>query len=360
MNKHYSLNELGWRDFFADQLDPELDGSLVPARVVRQDLDRYHLLTGDGERGAILPGRMRIDVATRAALPTVGDWVLCRESGEEAEAPLVIERVMERFSKFSRKEAGDRFEEQVVAANVDTVFIVSGLDNNFNPSRIERYLVLAWNSGAAPVIVLSKSDLCDNVEERLEALEAVAMATPIVVASALTEAGIDSLRQWLIAGRTVALLGSSGVGKSTLINALLGFERFETGEVRVGDSKGRHTTTYRELVAVPSGGLLIDTPGMREIQIWADDGLGGFDDVEELASQCRFNDCRHESEPGCAVREAIEAGQLDVRRLDSWHKFKRELAHFEEKQDISLRAEKKQERRSFSKRIRNTPTKRDV
>ena len=248
-----------------------------------------------------------------------------------------------------------------MAANVDTVLIVSGLDNNFNVGRIERYLVLAWNSGARPVVVLSKADLLteDEIDQKKEALASVLMDTPVHVVSAVDNRGMDVLRAYAAPGETVALLGSSGVGKSTIVNALLGYERFETGEVREADSKGRHTTTYRELCFSPGGGLLIDTPGMREIQIWADDGLGGFDDVDELAAHCRFNDCRHESEPGCAVLDAVERGSLDAQRIESWRKFQRELQHFEEKQDAAARTEREKKWKAIAKLNRKRPTKRD-
>lgn len=359
MNDSITLEALGWRAFFQSQLTP--DESLIPARVCRQDLGRYHLLSAEGELSGVLPGRLRKAAATKAALPTVGDWVLCGPADDADTRSVVIDRTLDRFSKFSRKEAGERFEEQVVAANVDTVFIVTGLDNNFNVGRVERYLVLAWNSGARPVVILSKSDLLseDQIAARKEKLAPILMDTPVLVVSALDASGLEVLSSYASEGQTVALLGSSGVGKSTIVNALLGYERFETGEVRDSDSKGRHTTTFRELCQAPSGGLLIDTPGMREIQIWADDGLGGFDDIDKLAASCRFNDCRHDSEPGCAVQEAIETGEIEASRVDSWQKFKRELRHFEEKQDASLRSERKQVWRKFSKSLRKRPTKRD-
>lgn len=354
------LESLGWRKHFADQLTEE-DTNLIPARVVRQDVNRYHLLAADGLLSGILPGRARKEAASKGDLPAVGDWVLCSPADQSDSSSVVIERTLARFSKFSRKEAGDRFDEQVIAANIDTVFIVTGLDDNFNVARIERYLMLCWNSGANPVIVLSKVDLCTNLDECLEELAPVAMGTPVHVVSALNNEGLEALGVYISHGQTAALLGSSGVGKSTIINVILGYERFETGEVREMDSKGRHTTTFRELVPVETGGLLIDTPGMREIQLWADDVslAGSFDDVETLALACRFNDCSHDSEPGCAVRAAIESGKLDESRLESYRKFERELAHFAEKQDASLRAEKKDARRKFAKVIRNRPTKRD-
>lgn len=360
MNSTASLTELGWRKFFDRQLDED-DRRLTPARVTRRDVNRYHLASAGGVLYGTLRGRTRIETRSRAELPAVGDWVLCAPADPGDPTNVVIERTLSRFSKFSRKQAGEKFDEQVVAANVDTVFIVTGLDDNFNPNRIERYLLLAWNSGADPVIVLSKADIATDLDSAMQQLAPIAMGTPIHVVSALTGDGIEQLRGYLDAGRTVALLGSSGVGKSTIINALLGYERFDTAAVREADSKGRHTTTFRELCRVEGGGMLIDTPGMREIQIWGDDtGLdGSFEDVESLAAQCRFSDCRHETEPGCAVREAIDNAQLEASRLDSYRKFQRELEHFAAKQDAGLRAEKKQERKKLAKFIRNRADKRD-
>lgn len=354
------LHTWGWRPFFADQL-LENESPQDAARVVRQDVNRYHLITAHGPKYGVLRGRARQDATSRADLPAVGDWVICAKANGTDSDALAIERHLERYSKFSRKEAGDRLEQQVVAANIDTVFIVTGLDDNFNAARVERYLLLAWNSGANPVIILSKSDLCEDLKAHLEAIEAVAMGTPVHVTSAVDGDGLEPLRQYLRPGETVALLGSSGVGKSTIINALLGYERFETGEVREFDSKGRHTTTFRELCEVPGGGLLMDTPGMREIQLWSDDEAfaAGFEDIEELALTCRFTDCSHESEPGCAIKAAIASGELAAARLESYRKFQRELAHFASRQEPAVLAQKRAERRQRAKFIRKRPDKRD-
>lgn len=355
-----SLNALGWKDFFQDQIE-EQEQDLIPARVSRQDVNRYHLLAAEGELKGTLPGRVHSLAQSRADLPTVGDWVLTSPADENDPTAVIIERNLARFSKFSRKEAGDKLNEQVVAANIDTVFIVSGLDENYNVNRIERYLVLAWSSGAEPVVILNKADICSDIEEKIQALQSVAVGVSTYAVSAQSGEGIDQLRSYVVPGQTVALLGSSGVGKSTIINSLLGYERFETAEVRDGDSKGRHTTTFREMCKMESGGLIIDTPGMRELQIWTDEAslARSFSDVGDYARHCRFADCQHDSEPGCAVLKAISDGNLDQSRLASFRKFARELAHLVEKQDASARAGKKKERKKVTKFFRKRVDKRD-
>lgn len=326
-----NLERLGWDIFFSAQAADH--PQLIPARVSRPDLNRYHLMSATGPLVGLLPGRARTAGQSKADLPTVGDWVLVSpieaEQGDVDAVPTVlIEVTLNRKSKFSRKEAGERYDEQVVAANIDTVFLVTGLDDNFNVKRIERYLLLAWTSGASPVIVLSKVDLCENLPPKLDKVEKIAMKTPIHMVSATNGQGMEGLREYVTRGKTVALLGSSGVGKSTITNYLLGHDHFDTGAVREGDSRGRHTTTFRELCQLDSGGMLIDTPGMREIQIWADQETltASFSDIADLALTCKFNDCQHQTEPHCAVSNAIAAGDLPQARLDTFRKFKAELA----------------------------------
>lgn len=354
------LIDLGWSHFFQLQI-PSTHTLFTPARVVRQDSNQYHLLTEAGAVTGTLPGRFRQEALSKADLPTVGDWVLTSPI-EGAEAGNVqVELLLERKSKFSRKEAGEAIDEQVVAANIDTVFIVSALDDDFNPNRIERYLLLSWNSGALPVLILNKSDLCDDLETKLEVLSEISKGAPVHTISATEDPDLSQIRQYVTPGSTCTFLGSSGVGKSTIINALLGFDKFETGAVREDDGKGRHTTTFRELVIADNGGMIIDTPGMREIQLWADSAslARSFDDIESLAVQCKFRDCGHESEPGCAITSAINKGEVSQERLDRYFKLRREIEHFDSQQDVAVRTAKKQERKRFSKLIRRRPDKRD-
>jgi ribosome biogenesis GTPase len=282
----------------------------------------------------------------------VGDWVALRPPTGDGRA--MIHAILPRTSKFSRKSAGQRTDEQVVAANVDTIFLVSGLDGDFNPRRIERYLTAAWDSGAQPVVVLNKLDRCDDPERCLLETEAVAMGVPVHRVSALTGQGCDALRDYLGPGLTVGLLGSSGVGKSTLINRLLGREVQKTGDVRESDDRGKHTTTHRELFRVPTGGLLIDTPGLRELQLWeADQGIeSAFADIEELAEDCRFGDCGHAGEPGCAVEEALASGTLAPERLESYCKLQRELRQIHLKQDELARQQEKKRMKVINKSLK--------
>lgn len=341
-----ALEDLGWTPFFAEELARHDDDNLIPARVGRRHHGPCVLLTADGEIGGIPAGRLPED-----GLPAVGDWVAARRLPGERKA--VIEAVLPRRTAFTRKEAWRRTAEQVVAANVDTVFLVTSFGPDLNPRRLERYLTMAWESGARPVIVVTKLDLAADPEGDLLPVEAIAFGVAVHTVSGVTEEGLESLRPYLGRGQTVALLGSSGVGKSTLVNALAGREVLVTREVR-SDGKGRHTTTHRELVPLPGGALLLDTPGMRELQLWeAPDGLATtFADVEELAVACRFADCAHETEPGCAVRAAIEDGNLDPGRLESFRKLERELVWMERRRDGRAIAEERRARRRQTRSFR--------
>jgi ribosome biogenesis GTPase / thiamine phosphate phosphatase len=346
------LERLGWTSSFEEAFRSFVAEGLRPARVASAHTHLYRLYHEAGECLAEVAGRLRHEAAGPQDFPAVGDWVAASFPAGDGRA--VVHAVLPRRTRFSRKMPGSVTEEQVLAANVDTVFLVGGLDGDFNPRRLERALVLAWESGADPVILLSKADLAADVEARRREAEAVAGGMAVHVVSSLRGEGLAAVRAYLGVGRTVALLGSSGVGKSTLINRLLGEERFATASVRAHDDRGRHTTTHRELVVLPEGGLVIDTPGLREIQLWS--AAGGleraFDDVQSLAAVCRFTDCAHESEPGCAVRAAEADGRLSPERLQSYFKLQRELRHLEVRQSHQLQSEQKAKWKAIHKAAR--------
>ena len=358
---HLNLTELGWGPFFQHQLTPD-ERQLLPARVFRQDTNQYHLVSAQGKMVGVLPGRFRQEALSKADLPTVGDWVVVSPIDSDQPDRVQIEKLLDRKSKFSRKEAGEVHDEQIVASNIDTVFIVSALDRDFNLHRIERYLLLSWTSGAEPVLILNKSDVCKNIDKKVRDLEIIAMGSPIHVMSAKDNSGLDPLRQYLTPGSTCAFLGSSGVGKSTIINELLGYQKFDTGEVRADDSRGRHTTTFREMVEATGGGMIIDTPGMREIQLWADNvSLShSFQDIESLAATCKFSDCKHNTEPGCSITRAVSGGELEPERLARYFRLANELEHFARRQSASVkagRAGKKQQHKRSSKLSGKRPNK---
>ncbi len=347
-----SLEALGWGPRLATLFADHAADGLVPARVVSEQRGRYRLSDGSGELEAVVAGRLRYQSVELGDVPAVGDWVAI---SAPSDGPAVIHAVLPRSSRFARPARGDIPGAQVVAANVDIVFIVSGLDGDFNLRRIERYLALAWSSGAEPVIVLNKADLCADVVERLADVQSVAPGVPIRSISALTGAGLETITPLIEPGRTMALLGSSGVGKSTIVNALLGWQRQVTGAVRADDQRGRHTTTIRELLVTPSGALLIDSPGMRTVGMWdADEGLSAtFGDIDELAAGCRFSDCGHRAEPGCAVRAAIESGSLPAERLSNRRRLERELAALERRRAPAGRAEQRRNGRRLEKFVRS-------
>ncbi|UCH43194.1 MAG: ribosome small subunit-dependent GTPase A, partial [Dehalococcoidales bacterium] len=338
-----NLAELGWDSFFTEHYELLKVPGSIPARVVSEERGSYQVYGRYGELSAEVSGRMRYQALAGELYPVIGDWVVITPDISQKKG--VIHAVLPRKSRFSRKMAGPRTEEQVVAANVDTVFIVSGLDGgrNLNLRRTERYLALAWSSGAIPVIVLNKVDLCPDVEGCVRDVEPVATGVAVHPISATERIGLDALWQYLARGKTAAFLGSSGVGKSALINVLLGTDRQKVGSIRQSDGKGRHTTSRRELILLPGGGVVIDTPGMREIQMWTeeDSPYGAFGDIGTLAGECRFKDCRHLTEPGCAVKTAIERGELEAARLKSYRKLQRELRHLAARQNNRVRLEEK-------------------
>ncbi len=328
-----NLNSIGWSNFFAATFSPYAAQGRVPGRVTIAHRDRYQVYTEQGEITATLSGTFRHQCAEMQDMVAVGDWVVLQMQPEQSTG--IIHAVLPRRSKFSRKLAGAITQEQIIATNLDTVFIVCGLDYDFNLNRIERYLILTWESGASPVIILSKADLCPDLATKIAAVEAIALGVPVLPISVTTQQGLEQLQTYLQPGQTIALLGSSGVGKSTLTNYLMGTTVQAVQAVRQHDSKGRHTTTHRELLRLPSGALIIDTPGMRELQLWSGDvGLGDtFADIEKIGQRCRFRDCHHQAEPGCAVQAAIAIDELQPERLQHYQKLQRELDYINQKQD---------------------------
>ncbi|HEV3057946.1 MAG TPA: ribosome small subunit-dependent GTPase A [Vicinamibacterales bacterium] len=364
-----ALGALGWDPFFDSQVTGDERARWTPARVVWEVREQYRLSTGEAEWRADLAGRLRHEAASRTDLPAVGDWVLA--ALRPAEGRATIHRCLARRSCFSRTGAGRSTEEQVVAANVDTVVIVTSFNRDFNVRRIERYLALAWESGARPIVLLNKADLCADQEAWRTQLTtetaAVSQGVPLLVTSAVSGEGMADLVGVVRAGGTTALLGSSGVGKSTLLNALSassGERRQGVLPIRDGDDRGRHSTTARQLFCLPGGGVLIDTPGMRELQLWdSDAGLDrAFADIDALAAGCRFRDCAHDAEPGCAVAAAVERGVCPADRLDSYRRLQRENEFLRARHDDRARLERTRKAKEITKaaRLQEKLRKRDL
>jgi ribosome biogenesis GTPase len=328
----YSLEDLGWDAYFQSQLNNDSAGWL-PTRVAEEQRGAYVLLSERGPISATVTGRLMHEASGREDFPAVGDWVLAEPlSGGSA----VIRRLLERRSKISRKMAGERTDEQIIAANVDTAFLVTSLNQEMNLRRIERYLAVIWDSGARPVVVLSKADLSTDAPSSAGTNRRVRVE--VLVTSAANGDGVAAVQRQLDPGRTAVFVGSSGVGKSSLLNRLMSAEVQFVREIR-SDGKGRHTTTSRHMMVLPSGGLVIDTPGLRELQLWdADDGIGqAFAEIDELIARCSFANCSHRAEPGCAVQAALEDGGLELDRFESYLKLQREQLFIDSKRDHGLK-----------------------
>jgi len=351
------MGSLGWNAAFERDFERySLEGNSA-GRIAGEHLHLYRVYAEQGEFLARVSGKMRHNAHDRRDYPAIGDWVAFNPTARYPGAldKAIIHAVLPRKSRFSRKVAGRTTEEQILAANVDTVFLMTALNRDFNLRRIERYLTLAWDSGADPVIVLSKSDLCEDIEGRTAEVERIAMGVPVHPICSLSGHGLDALSQYLGYGKTVVVLGSSGAGKSTLINAFTGDDSLSTGATRESDDRGRHTTSSSRMIASPAGGYIIDTPGLRELALWCtQEGLDrAFADIESYAGECRFADCSHRTEPGCAVLRALDQGLLDRARYDSYLRLQRELAHLIQKEDRQEYLAGKRKEKQMARMIRS-------
>jgi ribosome biogenesis GTPase len=342
------LEDLGWSDRWKSLFDIHQQNKWTPGRVVRVDRGAVAVEVAGGPTTAVVPGSL--DLQGESGPPAVGDWVVLDRTADTA----VVRAILPRTGALVRRRPGEADRVQAVAANVDVVFIVESVERGPNPRRIERASALAWDGGASPVVVLTKIDLIDDAAALMKQAREGAPFVDIVALSSVSSEGLDELRSHLGPGTTAVMLGPSGVGKSTLANRLLGADRLAVSHVRAGDAKGRHTTSHRELVVLPSGACLIDPPGVRELGLWlgADAVDAAFPEIEEAALECRFRDCRHESEPGCAVLEEVAAGNIDSKRLASYHRLRREAEHLDLRLDTTRRHEVRARERSFGKMVK--------
>ncbi len=347
-----NLEDFGWNSFFENHHTRHQNDTIIPARVSFQGRGMYRLLSEDGEVWAEISGALRYAGQSSGDLPACGDWVLADRP--ENSDRTIIRHLLPRLTAFSRKQAGTGMDQQVIAANVDTVCLVSGLDSDFNPRRIERYLVIAGESGASPVIVLNKADVCLDVHASIRKVRSLAPGIPVLAVSATAGFGIDDILNYLGPGQTVAFLGSSGVGKSSIVNQLLGRSDQRIQETDAHTGRGVHTTSARQLFLLPSGGLIMDTPGMRELQVLSvDSGIDtAFEDITSLAEGCRFRDCRHENEPGCQVQAAILQGNLEAHRLANYFKIRKEASYIELKSAHSASWVEKERWKKVAKAIK--------
>lgn len=333
-----NIKDYGWNEFFENEWKEYSTEGWFPGRIIADYGQMIRVVTEDGELQVSRPLAKHEEPMQMA----VGDWLALQYLHDTNTTH--VKGVLPRKTKFSRAAAGIELKEQIVAANVDIVFLIQSLNKDFNMRRLERYMITAWESGAMPVIVLNKADCCNDVSDKLSIVYSTIPGVEVNAISCLTGEGISEIRKYLSYGKTIALMGSSGVGKSTLLNCLAGRELLKIGEVREDDDKGRHTTTHRELFLMPEGGLILDTPGMRSLSLWeADTGMEAmFGDIEELVTKCRFFDCKHKSEPGCAIREALNNGSLEMKRWESWSKLQREMVNLENRKRMKQKLKGKQ------------------
>jgi ribosome biogenesis GTPase len=350
--KDLHLEDLGWNSFFESHFSDLRRAALSPARVVEELKGFYRVRTEGGEYLSEIAGRVRYQAEDAKDLPAVGDWVAVAPRPQEGRAR--IECILPRRTKLSRKVAGREQSEQIVATNVDIVFIVSSLNHELNLRRIERYLTVVWESGARPVVLLNKADLCADADVRAANVESIALGVSVHSLSAMEGSGLEGVRKYLVRGETAAFVGSSGVGKSTIISVLARVQSLRVQPVRENDDRGRHTTTSRQMIFLPSGGIVIDTPGMRELQPWdSDEGVEqAFQDIVSLGRHCKFRDCRHRGEPGCEVEAAILNGQLERERLESHRKLEAELRFQQRKLDPRMESEVKEQWKKIHKTMR--------